>query len=403
MSRNKSSFWTSITGEALPATMYMLVYTAYTLAFTNDMNVNLIRLLYAIYYALTFFYAVKCFLLHGSSRFLKYYSLLSVLIILYGVVLLIIGTSGWKRQIDPSSFLLYYLPSILPVFAFYYFGRRGIVTERWFKVFFALFFLNVVMSYFKEQRTLLMQSMTNQDDFITNTGYMVASLLPLICFFDKRKIIQYVFAATIIVFSMMCYKRGAILCAGLSLAYFMFKSMKTAKSSGKIVIIVFIFAFVFFISNYIENLMSSNEFFYYRVMESMEGNTSGREDIYEFFLSYFFSAENGLNILWGNGAEGTVKIFGQAAHNDWLEMAIDFGILGLIIYFLYWIFVYKNISFAKKQISSAFYVAIVMCVIFNFSRSFISMSIGNMSFISASILGCGMGMIDAKKINKLYH
>lgn len=394
----RPSFWESISGRALPATLYMLVYTAYTFAFANNINVTLIRLLYMTYYTMTAWYILKSFsLYYSSSRFLKYLSLLLALFVVYGVILLITGTAGWKKDMPPSAFLLDYLPHILPVFAFYYFGRRGIINERWFRVFFIFFFLNVVMLYLKQQRTLIENSINGQEDFINNIGYTAASLLPLICFFKKSKTIQYVLAAVIIGFTVLCFKRGAILCAGISFIYFTFVSLKSVKSSSKLLVLLFAVSVTYVLYGYIGNLMSSNDFFYYRVMETMEGNTSGRDSIYGFFIKYFFSAENGFNIFLGNGAYGTAKIYGIEAHADWLEIAIDFGLLGLIIFSLFWISVYKNISFSKGRISLEFYTAIVMCFIFNFSRTFFSMSIGDMSFISACILGCGMGLIDSER------
>lgn len=397
MSSIKTTFWSHIFGKCKPATMYMLVYTAYILAFANDMNVYLIRLLYGAFYAMTAWYTIQCLSYLGSSKYVKYLFLLFLLFVVYGVILLITGTTGWMRQIDPSSFLTYYLPSILPIFSFYYFGMRGYIDEKWFRAFFALFFLNVVMQYFKEERTILENSLMGEGDFINNTGYTIASLLPLICFFDKRKAVQYTFAVIIFAFIMITYKRGAVICAAITFIYFIYVSMKNTKSTNKISTFIVVVAAIFFMSRYVENLMDSNEFFNKRVAESLEGNSSGRDELYTFFFDYFFSAENGLNIFFGNGAKATARIFGQVAHNDWLEFAIDFGVLGLVIYLLYWVSIYKNIRFARGRIGSAFRTAVVMCVIFNFSRTFISMSIGNMSIVSACVFGCGMGLIDSER------
>ena len=143
--------------------------------------------------------------------------------------------------------------------------------------------------------------------------------------------------------------------------------------------------------------MDSNDFFFNRVMETKEGKSSERDNIYGFFLNYFFSADNGFNFIWGNGAYGTTKIYGTEAHNDWLEVAIDFGIVGLILFMSFWLSIYKNIRYSKKYISTALFSAVVMCVIFIFSRTFFSMSIGDLSFVSASVLGCGMGLIDRER------
>lgn len=403
MNRVKSSFWGSVKGKALPATLYVLIYTAYTFAYANKMSVALIRPLYILFYAMTVWYMLKSYSFYNTSKFLKWLSLLLAMFVVYGLILYLNGTDGWREYREPSSFLLDYIPSLLPLFVFYYFGRRGIISEQWYKALFVLFLFNALMMYAGEQRTLLEKSLTGERDFISNSGYYVASLLPLICFFDKKRGIQYIIAALIIGLTVFCFKRGAILCVGIAFVYFMYTSLKTTKSINRIAVLLLVVIVIFLLYIYIENLMSANEFFAIRVTETMEGNSSGRDDIFGFFLNYFFSNENGLNFLWGNGAYGTVKIYGIEAHTDWLEMAIDFGVIGLIVFLFYWINVYKNISFAKNRISPVFYTAIMMCFIFNFSRTFFSMSIGSMSFITASILGSGMGLIDTKKKQILQH
>ena len=397
MNNSDSSFWLSIGGKTLPATMYMLVYTIYTFVFANNMNVNLIRLSYVVYYAMTAWFIVCSVKYCRSSKFYRRLTLLTTLFIIYGIVLYINGTAGWKEHREPSSFLLDYIPRILPIFAFYYFGRRGIINERWFRIVFVLFFLDVIMLYLSQQRSLIENSLNGETDFVNNSGYMVASLLPLICFFEKSKTVQFILAGAIIGFTIICFKRGAILCVGLSFIYFLYISLKRTKRRNRILIIILFAVSLFVLYGFIENLMDSNEFFFNRVMETKEGKSSGRDNIYGFFLNYLFSTDNGMNLIWGNGAYGTTKIYGTEAHNDWLEVAIDFGIVGLIIFVVFWLSIYKNIKVANKRISTALFSAVVMCVIFVFSRTFFSMSIGDMSFVSACVLGCGMGLIDREK------
>lgn len=394
---DNTSFWRSITGNALPVTVYLLIYTTYTFAYANSLSVSIIRLSYLLFYALTAWYFLKSFSFLKTSKFLKYLSLLLVIFVIYGVSLYLNGTSGWKESREPDSFLYDYIPSLLPVFVFYYFGRRSVINERWFRVFFIIFLLNTIMLYLREQRTLLETSLTGDKDFISNSGYLFASLLPLIAFFDKRRIIQYVLASIILVLTIICFKRGAVLCAGLSFAYFIFTSIKNTKSSKKILIFLFVAVAIYTLSGFVENLMVTNNFFYSRVMDTVEGKSSGRDDIYGFFIDYFFSSENGIHFLFGNGAYGTVKIYGIEAHTDWLEIAIDFGLVGLIIFTLFWVNVYKNIRYAYKHISPGFYTSIVMCFIFFFSRTFFSMSIGDISFVTACVFGCGMGLIDKER------
>jgi O-antigen ligase len=41
-------------------------------------------------------------------------------------------------------------------------------------------------------------------------------------------------------------------------------------------------------------------------------------------------------LLFGYGADGSIKEVGIYAHNDWFEMLIDMGLLGVFVYGLFW-------------------------------------------------------------------
>ena len=108
--------------------------------------------------------------------------------------------------------------------------------------------------------------------------------------------------------------------------------------------------------------------------------------------------ENGRHFILGNGAFGTVKLFGYEAHNDWLEYAIDMGIVGLILYCIYWIRISKNyFAYSKFNSNNPILIAMGMVIIVNFLRSFFSMSLDDMSFFSAAVLGFTMAKADVER------
>ena len=92
-------------------------------------------------------------------------------------------------------------------------------------------------------------------------------------------------------------------------------------------------------------MLTTNEYFAYKMTEATDG-ASGREDSYTFIWNYFLNkldSGNYLNCIFGEGANASVRITGNYAHNDWLEILTNQGIFGIIIYSIYWLKYYKSI------------------------------------------------------------
>lgn len=68
-----------------------------------------------------------------------------------------------------------------------------------------------------------------------------------------------------------------------------------------------------------------------RMLAAREDGGSGRLTIYQAVLDQFAAADVG-RLLFGHGHYSTFEIFGVTAHNDFLEVAFDYGIVGLALY-----------------------------------------------------------------------
>ena len=79
------------------------------------------------------------------------------------------------------------------------------------------------------------------------------------------------------------------------------------------------------------------------------------------------------------------------AHNDWLEIAVNQGLLGLIIYAFYWLVFYKT---WKNAINSDAKTIFVLTILMLFAKSIFSMSYGAMTYVSASILGYALATVN---------
>ena len=401
MSNKEQSVAKALGGQSLWPTIYVLIYTFYTLAFSLSMSTILIRIGYISYYVMSVFYFFKIITQSSHSRFVKSLTLMVAIIFIYGILLIIQGSSSWLTTMPTTTFLVVHLESILPIYAFYFFGRNEKINPTWFALIFILFFLDAYLLYY-HNRMMQFEKLLNADEgFINNTGYAWAALLPVIVFLDKKKFLQYISIALVMLFVMLCIKRGAIVISIVGIVYFIFKSMNKAKASQKVLILMISIILGYFILQLFNSLIESNDLFAMRFERTLEGDSSGRNDIYSFFLNYLFSAENGMHIFWGNGAFATVRLRGIEAHNDWLEYAIDMGILGLLVYAFFWVSVWKNYYFCSKNgVDNQVLLAMGMVIIMNFIRSFISMSFDNLFFFSAAVIGYTMAMADNLRYHK---
>ena len=395
----QQSIKNNILGYALPATIYVLVYTIWTVAFSFHLNLNLIRASYAIFYAISIWYFFKSLRYWSNSSFLRSLTFMFGLVMVYCLFLMLTGTSGFRLEVNPTDYILNYTASVLPIYSFYFFGRKGMLSAYWFMVMTILFCLNAYALYYENQQRMLEMLVGESEGFTNNSGYIIVSLLPLMAFFNKRSILQYVGLFLIMAATILTFKRGAILVGFVAIAYFIFKKVNARSNSRRITTIALVAVMLVFLYRYFDSIFLTNDYFYQRVMLTREGDSSGRDSIYGFFWNYFTSSENGIvGTLFGNGAAATLKLLGMEAHNDWLEFAIDFGLLGIILYLVYWFTIYKNYKFARKNLSDTIVLAMGMVLIINFARTFFSMSFISMSFMSTALIGYTMAMVDDTRI-----
>jgi hypothetical protein len=92
-----------------------------------------------------------------------------------------------------------------------------------------------------------------------------------------------------------------------------------------------------------------------------------------------------LDYLVGLGANGTLKIYYNVAHNDWLEIAIDNGAIMLMLYFAYWHSMLKMfIRGNNRNMSNMMFGMFVIIYLF---KSFFSFSYSDVPIYSACAIG----------------
>ena len=274
---------------------------------------------------------------------------------------------------------------------------KGQLTKKTLRVCACVFLVLAIIGYLTyEQKALQLLVMNKYDEITNNTAYSFVALFPFLFLFYDNRLIQYALIICIMIFVISGMKRGAILISSVLLLWFIFRSMKNA-SRGQIFLMLFSALVVAIIGiKYVEYLYSTSDYFQYRINQTLEGESSGRNSLYSVYWNHFLNNDNFLQVLFGEGAYHTENILNLKAHNDWLELLIDCGILGVLLYFIYWY------QFLKQWISSNWnpllFSIMGACFCFTFFRTLFSMSFSDMPFSLCMIMGYTFAAIDNSKI-----
>lgn len=373
-----------------------LVYSLQTFIFGGQGGIYS-RVIVMFLMGVSVYYFVYTLNHYKTPSYMKGLSVLLAMFTIYGVLLILSPSTfkGAEGEIVPKyRYILNIFISLLPIYPFFVFTCQGKINEEILRKWVFIFFVIVTLQYFQHLQQRLQEAMemgSSQEEFTNNFGYEFLSMIPLMAFFSKRKWIQYAGLAYAMIFMLMAMKRGAILVGSICVLWFLFRSFRKASRRQKLGVFVLslvLIAGVIMTFYYLEN---NSDYFVARIEKTLDGNSSGRDVLYTSAVNSFLNESNPLLVLFGHGAYSTLNIIGQFAHNDWLELLINQGVLGLIIYAFYWSRFYKSTKSAR--FNEDLFMAMSLLLISNFMRSFFSMSYGDMSIYSTMCLGYCMGKI----------
>ena len=147
---------------------------------------------------------------------------------------------------------------------------------------------------------------------------------------------------------------------------------------------------VFVAVYWINTLLENSDYFNTRIEKTLEGDTSSRNELYGVFLNHYLRETNIWRFLFGNGADATIKISTNYAHNDWLEIAINNGAVMLVLYLIYWIVLFRTARKAKGN--AVCFMMLNLYFIIYFLKSWFSMSYASIPIYASSALGYALAM-----------
>lgn len=314
--------------------------------------------------------------------YMKAMNLLMFMYFIYGAFRLfsapiVIVHSVGTSTVPGFYYLKYVLTSLGAFYPYYYYSIKGVVNESNMGKFVLSFFVLSVVNYFDYQRVILSSLLDYgievEGGLVNNMGYRFVPLIPLVFFLKKYKT-YYVIVC--LVFIILGLKRGAMVCGFIMLIVFLYYSITTRKTKLKspfitvLFVVVAVTGFFWYSYNATEGLRN-------RIEMTKEGKYSGRENLYANASKYLENV-GVVDMIIGGGADNSIKVLGNYAHNDWYEISMNNGLLGIILYINFLLTGILTWVRMKRRENDDYAVSFVMYILTFIVMSFFSMAINGM-------------------------
>lgn len=281
---------------------------------------------------------------------------------------------------DTSGRMKSVLVNYLPFFFSYYYAKKGKLTKQTIFIYSIIFLALLIPKYYFDKAYALemLAGMGRiRDDVTVNAGYRFAEMLvvlPLLATNIKYKKVTFAYIMLCSFFVVLSAKRGAILVLAVSLLLFLPYWLKESKKMIIPLLIGLAIAVVLGVS-----FFKQDEYLMMRFEATSQGYVSGRDeifaDIWNYCMHQHFSLET---FLFGFGFMASMTMSINVAHNDWLELLSNFGLLGISLYLGYFILMTKNCINNNDDVIKRCYLLLIINL---FIRTFFSMTYTSLVFI----------------------
>lgn len=332
--------------------------------------------------------------------YIKWANYLFLLFLVYGVIYFLSGKSYTIERsgtvIQSFGFIKQIMISYLPLFTIYHYSRENRISENDVRLWCFLFLVTAIVFFYVERVNALrlaLEAHSSQSEFTNNSAYFFVAIIPSLVVWRNKPLILYLLLFISLAFLIVSMKRGAILCGGIATLFLVYDSF--LHNNKKIKFRILFLSIALFVATYylVSQLLISSALLSERISNTLEGDSSSRNIIYFNLLNYLINRTNIFYIFLGEGANATLLHAENYAHNDWLEIAVCEGIVGIYMYIRYWIAFHRNVKQYSYDDTSHFVLLTFLVVLF--TRSFFSMSFNDLPvFASVSI---GYFMATAEK------
>lgn len=338
-----------------------------------------------IYVALLFYFT-------GTGLYYSFYSLFNLklpiyfkclfvfvsLLCVYGFFLFFVGDEiYWQatgEYVEKHHYVLWLVTSLLSSVPIYVFTCKGLIDEKQMKILFVVFFVSSIYAYYgslKYQMMIAAMMEPTKNEFTVTCVYSFLSIIPLVLLFKNKMLLQFAFLAVMFVYCVLGAKRGPVILGGISSTLLILSMFSHSTTKKKTLITLVMILFFFGLYMFIEHQMETSPYFAMRVNQTMEGYTSGRDDYAKRVWDYYVNSTTTTQFFIGMGAQSTLSVNESYAHNDWLGILLEQGILGGLLYLLYWIgFI---LTWVKSKKNHDAFVAIGLLIFIGLGKTVFSM------------------------------
>lgn len=351
--------------------LWALYYTQGTFLAQGSILSHVILVLYLF---ISLYYTYISYKNHPVNRYFKALGILLLMFTIYGLVGIISGVS--------FDYLKMTYLSLLPTYPLFIWAKEDKISFKWIRTTFFVMVAVISIQYIAAVNSIAMQY-EETENAVVNVAYEILALIPLLYFWKGKPLIQYAMLAVILIVVLSTVKRGAIMIGILCALYFFYTTIRGTSKKVKLSTWLLIFVFVVVGTKYVVSFYENSSYAQLRMEKSLEGDSSGRDEIFSKAWTIFVNS-NPFNMLVGHGAWSTIRFIGIAAHNDWLEILVNQGILGVFVYMYYWVSFYKTCRKDKNPFTR---FILGMIIIIYFLSTLFSMSYSAMTFPANLALG----------------
>ena len=363
-----------------------IVYSLQGFLFGDESRIGTILLFVIL--LVSMFVTLKVISTFRQPLFLKGLSVLLLMFTIYGMIYIMIG-----QKVAPNHPVYEYLKNVyvsfLPMYCFFYFTKKGYLNISNLRIAFFLLLLTSTGGYYiygRKKLMLLASVGSSITEISNNVSYAFVALMPMLFLFKNKMKVQLLSILYIMFFVLSSFKRGAILIAFICLVILFYQVFKNSSRKFRFRLLILISVFLIGGTYIINYLNESTERFSYQIEKTEEGNLSKRDEIYSTLLTHYLDNTSDKEFLIGGGPDHTWAIYGNYAHNDWLEILTNNGLLGAVIYAIYFICFFLNMRQYKRN-NTFIYDIILMSFIILLIKTFFSMSYASISLATSLMLG----------------
>lgn len=287
------------------------------------------------------------------------------------------------------------LYSMLSLSYFYYLTRLNLISKNFIHFFTIIFVLSgIYVYYYFEARMFVSYGLGTDAELTNNFSTFFLCILPMI-FLSSNKWIKFVTLCICLYFIVISAKRGNIIAAAIPMLLLIPHFIKQSKKLHTKVIAIIALAVVGYNAYHI---FEKNDYIAQRFEQLQEGNSSGRDVIYAESWQLWSQSGNLHNFVFGYGTDGTVHNLSmhKRAHNDWLEILVDYGLIGAISYMI--IFIVLTTYIWQNRKNKDYLPLLISIAIIWITKSMYSMGFQEEWFAFLLMpLGIAIGNIEKEK------